>query len=315
MIRLFSLANCLMFLCLAVPVGRAEVVVNFTSTEGWIFHGAHRVNTLALNGLGAFSTHYNSAPTFAPFKSPDGTGGRFVQHPEHQINPTFFYGSIDGLGSFQSTPTGSYGSIPRVSGSFSQHGSNLPVSAMSGTLPSELTLPNGVQLTAGTTIYADFSGLRADFNNPEQWWYDQSSRTNHLIYRGGDWGFYYSPEPGSYAALATFDDVEVKQVFNYGTGLLTMEWSGNALLTNGLILPTSGNIGGGSSILLPLSGVIDEEVTDPTVGFYSRSTLTMNFSFDVENATVPEPTSLALCGPAILFFAATRRRRSGCRAC
>lgn len=305
-----GLISGMIFLVTTISGLQAEVVVDFTSDAGWIFHGAHRVNDRPLNGFGALSTHYNNQPVFAPFRSPDGVGGRYANHPGHPTNPTGFFGSLDGAGGFQFTPTGSFGSITSGSGLFSTYGSNLPAAAMSGILPVDLNLPNGLSLATGTTILADFSGLRADFNDPSQWWYDENTQTGHLTYTGGSWGFYFESSPGSYSALATFGDVHLTSSFNYATNTNTLQWTATPQLTGGLILPTTGLFDGGTSILLPIAGVLNEEMVSPTVGIFGRGSFTMPFRFDVENATVPEPTAFMLCSPAFLFLMVTRRQRA-----
>ncbi len=286
----------------------AALVVDFTTSGGWIYHAGQRVNDRLLNGLGGLSTHYNRQPVFAPFRSPDGVGGRYTNHPGHLVNPTFFYGSLDGTGGFQFTPTGSFGSIASGSGVFSAYEGSFRAAAMSGILPVAIDLPNGVSLAAGTSILADFSGLRADFNNPSQWWYDESTRTGQLTYTGGRWGFYYEGNAGDYISLATFSDVQISSSFDYNAGTNTLQWSATPELTNGLILPISG--GGVASILLPIGGVINEELINPTVGMFGRGSLTLPFRFDVDNASVPEPTAFMLCGPALLFCIGTFRRRT-----
>lgn len=285
----------------------AALVVDFTSSGGWIYHAGQRVNDRPLNGLGGLSTHYNSQDIFAPFRSPDGVGGRYSNHPEHLVFPTAFYGRLDSAGGFQFTPSGSFGSITSGSGVFSAYEGSFRAAAMSGVLPVAIDLPNGVSLAAGTSILADFSGLRADLNNPSQWWYDASTRTGQLTYTGGRWGFYYEGSPGDYISLATFSDVQISSSFDYNAGTNTLQWSATPELTNGLILPISG--GGVASILLPIGGVINEEMVNPTVGWFSRGSLTLPFRFDVDNASVPEPTSFGLLAAAVLCFHTRRARR------
>jgi hypothetical protein len=306
-VRLVALLSVWIFTWTTTSALRAEVVVDFTSLGGWIYHGGQRVNDRTLNGLGELSSHYNRQPVRAPFRSPDGVGGRFTNHPEHLTNPTFFYGSLDGAGGFQFTPSGSFGSITRGSGTFSEYNDNFRAAAMSGILPVAIDLPNGVSLAAGTSILADFSGLRADLNNPSQWWYDQSTRTGQLTYTGGRWGFYYEGSPGDYISLATFNDVQISSTFDYSSGTNTLQWSATPELTEGLILPTSG--GGVASILLPIGGVINEEMVNPTVGMFGRGSLTLPFRFDVQNASVPEPTSFCLLAAAVLCLQTRRARR------
>ncbi len=311
------LGSMVFWACLASsPAAHAEVIVNFTTTNGWIYHGGQRVNGNSLPGqFGPIATHFNQQPVKAPFLSPTGEGGRYASHPFYAVNATWFYSRLDGAGTFQFSQTGTVPVLsparPQGNGSFGAMGSQLPTAGMTGILPSALALPTGLTLPQGTLLYADFSGLTADFDNPAQWWYDAASQTQHQVYSGGQWAFYFDNGAGGFDVLAEYEDVTLAAEFRLGAGTAQYTWTATPVVTNDLILPLTAGFMGGSA-LIPISGVINEELVSPTVGFFSSAGQSLTFAFDVDNATaVPEASTVTLLGTAwaAMYTLAWRRRR------
>ena len=281
------------------PLSAGLITVSFQAplNGGVIAHEAVRVS----NDTFTNSIDYNTKPLLAPFMAADGTGGRYAVHPDASVaNLDWNYMALDGVGAFTFTPSGTTTfdglAWPIGTGTFLSAGASLPLAAHIGQLSSELQLRNGVVLAAGTTLYSDLAGFRADYNNSADYWYDGTTNIEHRTYRGGSWGFFYEDPTaaGSFLTLAEYHDVVSDFEINYRTGMVTNSWSGTPVAANGLILP--GRVTGyGLTSPINTTGVLNNELTSPFTGFFGRFGDAFTMSFDIDNAqVVPEPTSLVL---------------------
>ncbi|HUG91937.1 MAG TPA: PEP-CTERM sorting domain-containing protein [Planctomycetaceae bacterium] len=298
------------------PAAAGPITVSFQAQPGGglIAHEAIRVSSdTVTNEIG-----YNDKPILAPFRSPDGAGGRFSVHPDAAtVGVDFNYMALDGAGVFNFVQSGTTlingFAFPIGEGTFGTPGDGLPLAAHTALLSEELALPNGVTLASGTTLYADLAGFRADFNDPASYWYDEATGVEHRTYTGGTWAFFYEDPAaaGSFLKLAEYRDVVFAWEINLRAGTLTNTWAGTPEAVEGLRLPAQVS---GHGLTSPLStvGVFSNELDSPLTGFYGQFLDAYTVTFDVDGAelvsAIPEPSSVALLATGLLSLLGIRRR-------
>lgn len=299
------------------PASAELITVSFQApvNGGLIAHEAIRVSGDTFTN----SVDYNSKPVLAPFRAANGVGGRYSVHPDAAaVNLDFSYMALDGAGAFEFNRTGTTSfngvSVPIGTATLSPAGTRLPLAAHVGQLSGTLVLPNGVTLAAGTTIYSDLAGFRADYSDAASYWYDSATQIEHRTYTGGTWAFFYQdPESaGTFVTLAEYRDVIFDWEINFRAGSLTNSWSGTPVATNGLILP--GSVSGyGLTTPINTTALLSNELTTPYTGFYGTFRDAFSFSFDTDQAelvsAVPEPSALVLISMGAMTAVWYRRHR------
>jgi hypothetical protein len=286
--------------------------VNFTATYN--VHGA--ISTWDGNFSNATM---NTRPDILPFMSSATNAARYGgNHPLNLLGGGTIIAGIftmlDGAGTTGLTTVA--GSTSAFGGSFGNFsiqtystGARLPTAGATGVLGSTLSLPNGLSLSAGTQVFADYYSYVLDYDDPASYWYDSTSELQHQVYQGGFMDFYYKDNLDQFHLFARYEDAVVSATVDYVNNVDAWDWTGNNVAVDNVLLPTG--ISFSNNIALNNSGVILTELdTSPYVGFFSSRTRSFTASFDTDNATlVPEPSSLVLLLMGTLPLLRRRRAR------
>jgi hypothetical protein len=293
-------------------VGRAETLT-FLSYGGNVSHGAVRVGTTTVSpdGIG-----YNSAPQLRPFVQ--GTSTRSTTYPTNSLfAATWSYLRSTGRGAVTITPTGTNSQIGGASyansnATFGAPGTNMSAAAYRTALSSEVALPTGVVLPAGTWVYSDYAGLEVNHNSSANYWFNSAANTEFRLYEGGVSAFFYESTPGNYVKFAEYNNVSLGQTINWSTGAASYTYSANAVAVDGWIIPATFTFAP-ITVVLNSEGRLNE-TTSPYLGMYGAAhigNLIANFDFaNAIDATVVPLPAAAWGGLMLMGLVLTRRRRS-----
>lgn len=165
--------------------------------------------------------------------------------------------------------------------------------ALESVLAEDWALP-GEAIAAGTTIYADYSGLVVDHTKPSSFYFDTTTQTHHVVYEHGEFELFRETAPGAYETIAAWDEVVVELETDYsnftgqGTEVVTVAWSGTPSVDGRWQIPAEAT-GSADDIILDTLGLLQSELqvspADAVMGFIARgSVYAYQFSFDTENA-------------------------------